>query len=172
MKKILLLITIALFVSINTSSQICALGNFIIEKNDFTIAKGILNRYNYILSSDRDVEALGNNPNTKIIGTKGTDPTNSIMVTVEALNLKNNGIKMVTFICAKGYAIYLETDLSETGYNKTKEREYVEDGRFNVIEKTYLRTSGSTTDTVVIKFTPSGAAQVTFKRVKEVTGKK
>lgn len=171
MKNILLLLFIITMFSSSASSQVSALGNDIIEKNDFDYAKAILLRYNFTFYSDEEVTALGNNSRIRAIGTKGTNPSNSIMAVIDAVSLQNSGIKMATFICCKAYAMYIENDLFEVGYEKADEREYLEDGKFKVIEKTYKRSTENITDTVIAKFTMQGDAQVTFKRSKNKKAK-
>ena len=72
-------------------------------------------------------------------------------------------IKEATFICSKPYASHIVSDLSDAGYKKVKEREYVEGGKFKIFEKTYHRIVGNNTNIAIIKFGQDGSAQVTFK---------
>lgn len=166
MKKIFSFLVLAILVSLNVNSQsVCAIGNFIIEHDDFTVAKNVLTRYGFTLFSAQDLKAFGHNPSTVIIGTKGDNPSNSIMANIAAISTKDSRIKEATLICPKTYAMYIESDLADTGYKKKGEREYVEDGRFKVKEKTYERFIGDpkNIDSAIIKFTPDGSAQITFK---------
>lgn len=166
MRKFFSFLVFAILISVNVNSQsVCAFGNSIIEHDDFTAAKNILTRSGFSLFSDKELKAFGHNPSTVIIGTKGDNPSNSIMANIAAISTKDSRIKEATFICSKAYAMYLESDLSNTGYKKKSEREYVEDGRFKVTEKTYERflVDPKNIDAATVKFTPDGSAQITFK---------
>lgn len=166
MKKVFILLAITVLISVNVKSQsVCALGNFIIEQDDFAIAKGQLARSGFTLFSAQELEAFGHNPSTIIIGTKGSNQSNSIMANIAAISTKDSRIKEATFICSKSYAMYIESDLADTGYKKKNEREYVENNRFKVKEITYERflSDSKNVDVAIIKFTPDGSAQITFK---------
>lgn len=166
MKKVFILLTITILISVNVKSQsVCALGNFIIEQDDFTIAKKLLKGKGFTLFSSEELKVFGHNPSTIIIGTKGSNQSNSIMANIAAISTKDCRIKEATFICSKSYAMYIESDLADTGYKKKNEREYVEEERFKVKEKTYERflSDSKDIDVAIIKFTPDGSAQITFK---------
>ena len=173
MKQIHLIIVMIIFFCFNGTSQIlCDLGNEIIEKNDFEYAKTLLNRFNYNFYPDELIRFGGSDPNIRAVGTKGTNPTNSIMVIVEAISLEDSGIKLVSFQCAKMYAIYLESTLRKAGYKYKNERNYLKDGLFNVNEKTYKRIIENSIDTAIITFFPDKSkigskiafAIITFQR--------
>lgn len=169
MKKVFFLFVFALLISVNLYSQsVTALGNFILEQNNFTTTKNLLKSKGFTLFSSEELKVFGHNPNIVIIGTKGVNPSNSLMASITAISQTNSRIKEATFICSKVYADYLESDLSNTSYNKVKEREYVEGGRFKIIEKTYHRISGDNTDIAIIKFGEDGGAQIIFKNQKSI----
>lgn len=167
MKKVSFLFVFALLISVNLYSQsVTALGNFILEQNNFTVAKNLLREKGFTLFSSDELEAFGHNPSTVIIGTKGANPSNSIMAVINAISQTNSRIKEATFICSKPYASHIVSDLSDAGYKKAKEREYVEGGKFKIFEKTYHRIVGNNTNIAIIKFGQDGSAQVTFKTQK------
>lgn len=167
MKRVFCALMLIFCINILSYSQsVTALGNFILEQNDFTTAKNLLRGKGFTLFSSEELKAFGHNPNTVIIGTKGMNPSNSIIANITAISQTNSGIKEATFICSKAYSDYLESDLFDSSYKKVKEREYVEGGKFKIVEKTYHRIFIDNIDIAIIKFGKDGSAQITFKTQK------
>ena len=91
MKKVSFLFVFALLISVNLYSQsITALGNFILQQNNFTVAKNLLREKGFTLFSSDELKAFGHNPSTVIIGTKGANPSNSIMAVINAISQTNS----------------------------------------------------------------------------------
>jgi len=171
MKKTFILFILTILISVNANSQsVGALGNFIIEQNDFMTARNLLIRSGFTLFSNNELKLFGHNPSIKIIGTRGENTSNSIMANITATSQEGGNIKMAVFICSESYAAYLDADLSKVGYDIVGSREYVEAKKNNISEVTYQRIAGDYIDTVVIKYGESeeyggvGPAEATFKR--------
>lgn len=89
MKKIFILFVFAILISVNANSQsVGALGNFIIEQDDFMTARNLLIRSGFTLFSNNELKAFGHNPSIKVIGTKGLNPSNSIMANITLLQVR------------------------------------------------------------------------------------
>jgi len=169
MKKVFCIVVFAILVSVNLYSQrVVALGNTIIQKNDITSSKSILNQNGFSLLSAQELRNLGHNPNTVIFATKGFDQSNSIMANVTTISQTNRGIKEAMFICSEPYAKYIVSDLRDNGYKEAKEREYMENGRFRIIEKTYQKRYVDHTNIAIVKFFTdgTGGAIITFSSKK------
>lgn len=171
MKKIFILFVFAILISVNANSQsVGALGNFIIEQDDFMTARNLLIRSGFTLFSNNELKLFGHNPSTKVIGTKGENTSNSIMANITATSQESGKIKTAVFICSESYAAYLDADLSKVGYDIVGSREYIEAKKFNISEVTYQRIAGNYIDTVIIKYGESeeyggvGPAEATFTR--------
>lgn len=163
MKKILIFTILILFFNLESKGQrVCALGNFILERNDFSVSKNILAREGFSFLSMQELKAFGHNPKTKIIATKGYSPSNSMMVVVDRVSSTSTEISKIVIICAEMYALYLDRSFTFVGYSLVKNREYIQDGRFKIVEDTYHRTISNITHIVVIKYNENGGAEISF----------
>lgn len=170
MKKIFTFFVFIIFIRVNANSQsISALGNSIIEYDDFMTARGLLARSGFTLFSNDELKAFGHNPSIVIIGTKGRNPSNSIMANITAMSQKSGKIKTAVFICSESYSSYLDRDLSGVGYSIIGSRKYIE-SKFKISEVTYRRIEGNYIYTVVVKYGEPdiqggvGPAEVIFSR--------
>ena len=169
MKKLFLLFVFAITMSINLYSQnVITLANAILKQNDFTLSKNLLSKNGFTLFSAQELEAFGRNSNVIIIGTKGTNPSNSLMATITAMSQTNHEIKEATIICSKANAMNLESDLINAGYQKKSEREYIEGGRFQIKEKIYKSIIGKSTNTATVKISKDGSVQMIFKSTRTI----
>lgn len=160
-----------LLCSVNLYAQrISALGNFIIENDDINYSRMVLIGKGFVFLSDSEMKALGHNPLLKIIGTKGTNPSNSMMVVVTAKSQDSNRVKFVTFICSSADALLIEDGLFAVGYKEVNSIEYIENKKINVTEVTYQRIAVDKIDKVIVKYAMSDdgmeikAAEATFER--------
>lgn len=169
MKKCFLFFALVLSINLNAQS-ISVLGNYIIETDDFNSTQRVLVGKGFYIFSDAELNAFGHNPSLKIIGTKGNNPSNSIMVNVTAKSKESNRVKNVVIICPYMWAIYIEEDLFRVGYQEVSTREYIENKKFNVTEVTYQRIVEDKIDKVVVKYGMSDdgtkivSAEATFER--------
>jgi len=169
-KSIFLFLSIILCGSIQSQSLV-AIGNFIIEQNDFTIAREILIKSGYELFTSAELQSLGHNPKTKIIGTKSEIASKSIMGIVTAKS-QNGGISSTEFLCFDNDVSNFDDDITDVGYKLFGSRKYIEAKRIKINEVSYRRIGDDYVDTVIIKYllTKNGegiqGANVKFSRTR------
>lgn len=88
------------------------------------------------------------------------------MANITAMSQTNHEIKEAIIICSKAYAMNLESDLVDVGYQKKSEREYIEGGTFQIKEKIYKSMVGKSTNTATVKISKDGSIQIIFKSAK------
>jgi hypothetical protein len=134
---------IVLFIKTGLSQTVMIYANNLLNSN-YSSAE------TYLIENGFDLSLSAfSSDNTKIIGMKGTNQTDALMITVETYSTGDKPVKQITFVCSPLYGKSLEEKLKNSGYTLYGKRQYSEN-KWTFIEHSLQKQTEEYNYTVIL----------------------